>query len=82
MRTKTLLHQARFGLTEAQRNTSQHRKEKSLCERCRRGKKCDELIKLALLENNALAKWIDAYEAASKLTTTQPLNSHGHYLST
>ena len=82
MRTKTHVHQARFELTEAQRNTSQHRKEKHLCERCREGKKCDALIKLALLENNALARWIDAYEASSKLTPAQFLNSYGQYVST
>jgi len=69
MRTTTHLHRAYLGLTEAQRNISHHRKEKHLCERCRESKKCDELINLAILENDALAKWIDAYQDASNSST-------------
>jgi len=71
------LRRAYVALTEAQLNISRHRKDKHLCARCRQGKKCDQLVKLAILESHALAKWIDAYDDASNVNTTQALNGHG-----
>jgi len=71
MTTTAHLDEAYSRLTEAQRKTSHHRKERHLCARCRERKKCAELIKLSILESHALAKWIGAYEDASGLAITQ-----------
>jgi len=56
---------AYLALTEAQANVSWHRSHLQLCESCRKKKRCEELLRLAILEKNALENWIEAYKQAN-----------------
>jgi len=56
---------AYLALTEAQANVSWHRSHLQLCESCREKKRCEELLRLAILEKSALENWIEAYKQAN-----------------
>ena len=56
---------AYLALTEAQANVSWHRSHLQLCESCREKKRCEELLRLAILEKSALDSWIEAYRQAN-----------------
>ena len=59
------LKAAYLSLTEAQANISWHRSHLRLCDSCRTKERCEELLRLAILEKHALENWIEAYKKSN-----------------